>query len=118
MKKILSLLFIMFLMTFVIAVAAENPRWVAQPIKVYLPEVQYFSNLMQRAFSEWEEKSDSLVRFKYTSRPSEADISVQFVDFVTNCSSNHAVGCTHMTARGRNYYKSLIIFNFKNIKKI
>lgn len=118
MKKIFSLLFIMFLMTFVIAVAAENPRWVAQPIKVYLPEVQYFSNLMQRAFSEWEEKSDSLVRFKYTTRPSEADISVQFVDFVTNCSSNHAVGCTHMTARGRNYYKSLITIATKESRVV
>ena len=62
--------------------SAEKPRWVAQPVYVYIPDnYGNYSRLMQQAFMEWEEKSDSLVRFKYTTRPSEADISVQFVDF-------------------------------------
>ena len=113
MKKILSLFITLLLLGFIAVYAAEYPRWVAQPIRVYIPELPYFSQLMQTAFAEWEEVADSIVRFKFVSKPTEADITVQFVDFVTNCSSNHAVGCAHTTTRGRNYYKALITIGTK-----
>lgn len=108
MKKFFKLCIFFLLISLLTVSAAETPRWISQPIKVYLPDYPYFSRLMKQAFTEWETQSDSLVRFKYVTRLTEADITVQFVDFVTNCSSNHAVGCTHMANRGQNYYKSLI----------
>ena len=114
MKKFIVLIFLLIFSSVVFAY--EYPRWVSQPINVYIPDVPYFADLMERAFDEWEIASDDLVRFKYVNRPLEADITVQFVDFVTNCSSNHAVGCTHMTTRGKNYYKSLITIATKESK--
>ena len=107
MKKIWSLLLIT-IMTAGICIAVEFPRWVSLPINVYIPDVPYFADLMEQAFEEWEETSDGLVRFKYVNRPLEADISVDFVDYVMNCNSNHAVGCTRTMTRGKNYYKALI----------
>ena len=107
MKKVLSLL-LTLIITAGICISAEFPRWVSLPINVYIPDEPYFADLMQQAFDEWEDVSDGLVRFKYVNRPLEADISVDFVDYVMNCNSNHAVGCTRSMTRGKNYYKALI----------
>lgn len=86
-------------------IAAERPRWVAQPVHVYIPEgVGNYSRLMQQAFTEWEQKSDELIRFDFVNKPSNANIHVNFVDHVTNCSSPLAVGCARMTERGGQYY--------------
>ena len=118
MKKIFNFILLVVLTLTLTVSAAEYPRWVGQPIRVYLPEFPYFSKLMKNAFDEWEDVSDSLVSFRYVTRPHEADITVQFVDFVTNCSSNHAVGCTHMSTRGKNYYKSLVTIATKESKVV
>lgn len=107
MKKILALVAI-YCTTISASLGAEYPRWVSLPINVYIPDVPYFSKLMYQAFDEWENASDNIVRFKYVNRPLEADITVDFVDYVMNCNSNHAVGCTRTTTRGRNYYKALV----------
>lgn len=106
MKKIF--LFFVFLCSMTFAIAAENPRWVAQPIYVYIPEHGGYSNLMRKAFLAWQEKSDGMVRFKFVTRPSNANISVQFVDQVHNCNSEFAVGCERTTIRRGTYYKSHI----------
>lgn len=95
------------------ALAYEYPRWVAQPIYVYIPDYMNYSSLMRQAFNTWEEASDSLVRFQFVSSPSNANIEVQFVDYVTNCSSGSAVGCAHTFVRGKNYYKALITIGTK-----
>lgn len=105
-KKIFLCVFILFFMSISTVFAAERPRWVAQPIYVYIPSLGKYSALMQRAFMAWEEKSDDLVRFKFVSKPSNANIVVKFVKTVKNCNSEFAVGCARMSLRGGQYYHS------------
>ena len=105
LKKIILIL---FLIVFIMApvYSAKEPRWVAQPIHVYIPPYGNYSNLMQKAFMAWEAKSNSLVRFKFTQKPSNANIEVVFVDHVENCNSPLAVGCARNMYRAGNFYKS------------
>ena len=107
LKKFL-LLFIFLGLTIQLAFTAENPRWVSQPINVYIPAYGNYSNLMRKAFMAWEEKSDRLVRFKFVNGPSNSNINVVFVDHVTNCGDEMAVGCSRMSIRGGKFYKSQI----------
>lgn len=107
MKKILLLLFFI-LFTFQVIYAAESPRWLSQPVHVYIPEYGNYSKLMRKAFIAWEEKSDGLVRFKFVNKPSNSNIIVSFVDHVENCNSPHAVGCERTKLYRGNYYISYV----------
>ena len=111
MKKIF-LLFVLILTTLV-CLAAERPRWVAQPIYVYVPESGNMSVLMKQAFMAWQNQSKSLVRFKFVNSPNNANIEVEFVDFVSNCNDANAVGCTEMSTRAGEYYKAYITIGTK-----
>ena len=113
MRKLLLLIFFVIFLTFNMVFAYEYPRWVAQPIYVYIPNYMNYSSLMRQAFRSWEKASDSLVRFEFVNSSSNANIEVQFVDYVTNCNSGSAVGCAHTFTRGKNYYKSLITIGTK-----
>ena len=101
-KKIFILCFIL-LSSVLLAISAERPRWVAQPVYVYITEYGNMSDYMQQAFMEWEEKSGELLRFKFVDKPSNSNIQVNFVDEVTNCNSPLAVGCARMQLRGGHY---------------
>lgn len=102
LKKFILILLILFF-SFSVCLSAERPRWVAQPIYVYIPEYGKMSDYMQQAFMEWEEKSEELLRFKFVDKPSNSNIQVNFVDEVTNCNSPLAVGCARMQLRGGHY---------------
>ncbi len=111
MKKIfITILAFLFLLP---CIAAQKPRWVGQPIYVYIPEYGQMSDLMQQAFEAWEYRSKKLVRFKFVSSPSNANIEVEFVDFVANCSDAGAVGCTEMMTRAGQYYKAFVTIGTK-----
>ncbi len=114
MKKFL--LIIAVLLTVPFCLAAERPRWVGQPIYVYIPENGMMSSLMKQAFSTWQNTSNSLVRFKFVSSPSNANIEVEFVDFV-NCGDGNAVGCTEMTMRAGEYYKAYVTIGTKEYRR-
>ncbi len=101
-KKILILLFLVFFSILSLE-AAEKPRWIAQPIYVYIPKYGNITTLMQKAFMEWEKQADDLIRFKFVDKPSNANINVNFVDHVTSCNSPLAVGCAIMTLRSGYY---------------
>lgn len=117
LKKICLTLLLFITTSLTIVFAAERPRWVAQPIYVYIPSFGNYSALMQRAFLAWEEKSDDLVRFKFVSKPSNANIVVYFVNNVKNCNSEFAVGCARMSLRGGQYYKSQLEIALKKKDK-
>ena len=102
-KKIFLTLFII-LFSALTTLSAEKPRWVAQPVYVYIPNYGNISKYMQQAFLEWENKSNELIKFKFVNKPSNANIQVNFVDHVTNCNSPLAVGCARMSMRGGQYY--------------
>lgn len=117
MKRFLTILLLLFSTTIVFS--AEFPRWVSQPIYVYIPQYGNYTPLMKKAFSSWEQLAKSLVRFKYVNNPEDAQIQVEFVDFVTNCSNHgHAVGCTQLAVRGKNYYKSVVTIGTKEYAKV
>ena len=111
MKKIL--ISVVLILSTAVCFALEKPRWVGQPIFVYIPEYGNFSLLMKQAFEAWQEKSGALVRFKFVSNPDNANIEVEFVDFVANCNDVGAVGCTEMSTRGGQYYKAYVTIGTK-----
>lgn len=117
MKKFL-IVFLFILFTAIKVVSVENPRWIAQPIYVYIPQYGNYTYLMQQAFLAWQNTSKNLVRFEYVRKPEDSQIQVEFVDFVTNCNSNHAVGCTQVSIRGNKYYKSVISIGTKEYAKV
>lgn len=117
MKKILISLFLILASSS--CIAAEHDRWVGLPIYVYVPEYGNYSNLMKQAFLSWQNDSNSIVRFKFVSSPSNANIEVQFVDFVSGCGdTSNAVGCTE-TINGKNghFQKSFITIGTKEYKR-
>ena len=72
------------------------PRWKTMPLHIYVPQNQgIYTKLMNQAFSAWQNKSGGIIRFKYVNKVNDADIYVEFVDYVTDCQSDNAVGCTH-----------------------
>ena len=118
MKKIFLSLFVLITIA-LCAFAAERPRWVGLPIYVYIPEYGKMSRLMQQAFEQWERQSNGVVRFKFVNSHSNANVEVEFVDFVANCNDVHAVGCTEMMTRAGQYYKAYVTIGTKEyIRKI
>lgn len=104
-KRIFLSIFILFFSTTIVIYSAERPRWVSQPIAVYIPEYGHYSKLMQKAFLAWENKSNRLIRFKFLKSPSDAEIVVHFVKNVVICNNENAVGCARIQTRGGQYYK-------------
>ena len=115
MKKFF--LSIILLITIISCIAFERPRWVGQPIYVYIPEYGNMSVLMEQAFMAWQKKSNDLIRFKFVNRPSNANIEVEFVDFVSHCNDANAVGCTEMSTRGGEYYKAYVTIGTKEYQR-
>lgn len=111
MRKVVLLLLV-FILSMTIVFSAER-RWMSQPIHVYIPPCGNMSVYMKQAFMAWEKLSGSTVRFKYDTSPSNAKIQVKFVDFVTNCNSDNAVGCTHWYERNGKINKAIITIGTK-----
>lgn len=116
MKRI-TLTILAFFMIALSCISAEKPRWVGQPIYVYIPQYGNMSVLMKQAFMEWENKSKGTVRFKFVPTPTSANIEVEFVDFVANCNDAGAVGCTEMITRAGQYYKSFVTIGTKQYRR-
>lgn len=113
MKKIITVL-VLLLFIAPLSFGLEKPRWVGLPIYVYIQENGYMSNLMKQAFITWQTQSKNLVRFKFVTSPSNANIEVEFVDFVSGCGDTaNAVGCTEMSTRAGQYYKSYVTIGTK-----
>lgn len=111
MKKILTLLLIFFVTT-TCCYALSKPRWDKRPIKVYIPQHSTKSQMMKSAFEEWQKKTFSAVWFVFVgeNKKHEADISVKFVDIVTNCNNSSAVGCAHYTLNPEGFYKKTDLY--------
>ena len=116
MKKFLVII-LMLLTTSLCVFSLERPRWVGQPIYVYIPQYGNMSVLMRQAFMTWQNTSKSLVRFKFVEKPSNANIIVEFVDFVANCNDANAVGCTEMSTRAGEYYKAYVTIGTKEYQR-
>ena len=108
MKKTILVLFTL-IMCSICAFAYTFPRWKTMPLHVYFPQNQgIYTKLMYQAFNAWQEKSGGLVRFKYVTRQNDADIYVDFVDYVTSCNSDNSVGCTHSATYNGFYTQNYI----------
>lgn len=114
MKKFLLAILILCISTAVYAYS--YPRWRAMPIHVYVPQnAGEYTKLMNKAFNAWQTKANGIIRFKYVTKPSEADIYVEFVDYVTNCGSESAVGCCHSAVRNGFYTQNYIEIGTKDV---
>ena len=117
-KAFVKKVFLLFLTLIIFTIgcyALTYPRWISQPIYVYIPSNTKYTALMQKAFSAWENKSNGLIRFKYVLRANDAGIVVSFVEFVQNCQSNDAVGCTSSQTRKGHFVKSYIEIGTKEL---
>ena len=115
MKKILASI-IVTLFCCITCFGYSYPRWKYMPISVYIPQNGKYSALMAQAFQAWQKKSGGMVRFSYVRRPSEAQIYVDFVDYVKGCGSDNAVGCTHYNGRGGFFTQNYIEIGMKDVE--
>ena len=99
MKKLLSLLTVIFLTTGIARAEEIIGVWQSMPISVYIEENRN-AYLMKRSFGDWESSSNKLVRFTYTDNEEEAKIVVKFVDKVSD-KAEHAVGLTYPYTDGQ-----------------
>lgn len=123
MKKKAFTLIIIFMFAVTTAFSASLPRWNKRPIKVYIPsDNAYKHTLMKAAFNEWQQKTYSAVWFSFLgeNKKNEADITVKFVDIVTNCKNPSAVGCTHyyVDPNTKFYVKSTIDIGSKSLQEL
>ena len=87
MKKIFSIL-VLVLITTICCFALEKPRWVGQPIYVYIPQNHgNMTKLMQQAFLSWQTTSKGLVKFKFTPSKSNSNIDLGLKFIIFNFSS-------------------------------
>lgn len=111
MKRFLLVILALFTIT-LSCISADPDRWLSMPIYVYIPQYGNYSRLMQQAFVAWEKKSNGMVRFKFVSSPSSANIEVEFTDFVV-CgrteATGMAVGCTQKYYGKRGHYSKAYV---------
>lgn len=120
MGRFLILFFVLFTFT-LSSFAADAQRWVGMPIYVYIPQYGNYSKLMQKAFITWEQKSRGTVRFKFVPSPSNANIEVEFTDFVVcgkpDFDGAVAVGCAQNIPGPRGHYaKAYVTIGTKEYK--
>ena len=113
-KKIFIIFSVLFFCT-VSCFGYSYPRWRTMPIHVYIPQnAGNYSYMMTKAFNAWQIKSNGVVKFKAVSRETEADIYVRFVDYVTGCESESAVGCTYSASRNGFFTQNYIEIGTKD----
>jgi len=111
MKKFI-LVFICLLFLTPLAIAKENAwdkitrGWSRMPIRVYLEDTGDLTDKIQAGFTEWEEKSDEKVKFKFVtkSHAGYADIRVVVVEKFTD----QKAGVTKAQIGVNKIYKSTI----------
>lgn len=111
MKKILVLLCV-FILTITSALALSKPRWDVRPIKVYIPGGSYNSQLMKKAFLQWQTSTYSAVWFTFLgdNKKDDADITVYFVEKDTKCGNLSAIGCTHSRTNQDGFYTHVDLY--------
>lgn len=111
MKKIFVLICILMI-TITSAFALSKPRWDVRPIKVYIPGGSYNSQLMRKAFEQWQTGTYSAVWFTFLgeNKKDEADITVEFVEKDTKCGNLSAIGCTHSYTNKDGFYSHVNMY--------
>ncbi len=90
--------------------ALDTPRWYSPTISVYIPPKRGdLTILTKRAFYAWQNKTNSLVKFKLVNDSSSANIEVRFVDFVQLCQNSAAVGCTQYYTTNNGFLRKSIV---------
>lgn len=65
-------------------------------IKVYIPQNDDKSQMMKKAFEEWQAKTGNVFRFQYVNDIRNSQIDVVFIekDLTSYCGNNLAMGCS------------------------
>ncbi len=93
MKRVLITFLILIICTGAAFAHEALGKWNKRELNVYI-ENNRNSYLMKKAFGDWETATNKAIRFEFIENPSDADITVYFVD---KCSefAEHAVGLTY-----------------------
>jgi len=120
MKKVLTLFFIIIIFA-TSAFALSKPRWNERPIRVYIPSGSYNSQMMKRAFEQWQSGTYSAVWFNFLgeNKKDEAQITVHFVEKDTKCGNLTAIGCTHSYTNQDGFYSHIDMYiASKSVKRL
>ena len=91
------------------AFASNVPRWQNMPVKVYIPSGNKYSELMTKAFNEWQTVSGGIVKFKYVDKQENSDIYVKFTgNLGMQRDGTHALGLTHYHTRNGYFTQNYI----------
>ncbi|MBQ8167927.1 matrixin family metalloprotease [bacterium] len=102
MKIKITLLLIIFFVSFALPVFSAPARWARpQYIKTYIPQKHRNAKMMKEAFSRWTKASNKNVKFYYVNNPKIAQITVHFVDVVPD--HEWSVGLTERRISRRNH---------------
>ena len=77
-------------------IAYEGWKWTnPRDIAVYIPQNDNKTELMKKAFEDWEKKTKNNLAFRFVKSPEESDIDVTFIekDLTDYCGSPEAMGC-------------------------
>ena len=105
MKKFIAV-FVTLLVFSVSCFALDYPRWENMPVKVYIPKGNKYSELMAKAFNEWQTTSGGVVKFRYVTQKEDSDIYINFTRFLGYTEQGaHALGYTHYNVKPNGFYK-------------
>ena len=80
----------------------STAKWRVMPVTVWIQSGNYKTSA-KRAFSEWQTKTQGLVRFYFVESPKDAQITVSFSDDISQTASGDALGITNLAIVGGKY---------------
>jgi len=96
MKKILTYFLILMISGSLCVCAVEQWKWeTPKNITVYVPPNDDKTELMKKAFEDWEKKTKNNIGFRWVKTPEDSNIDVVFVekDLTNYCGNPEAMGC-------------------------
>ena len=83
----------------------STAKWRVMPINVWIQSGNYKASA-KKAFTEWQTKTQGLVRFYFVENPKNAQIKVSFADDISQTASGDALGITNLAIVGGKYINS------------
>lgn len=80
----------------------STAKWKVMPIKVWVESGIYKASA-KKAFTEWQTKTQGIVRFYFIENPKDAQITVSFNEDISQTASGDALGITNLSIVGGKY---------------
>lgn len=80
----------------------STARWRVMPVNVWIQNGTYKASA-KKAFTEWQTKTQGIVRFYFVESAKDAQITVSFLDDISHTTSGDALGITNLSIVGGKY---------------